>query len=73
LDTQQRYRIRFFTTADLLLQLGVSSSQNRLEQYLSKVIAASRLLIIDEFGYVKLNEAQANSFFQLINVMKLVQ
>ena len=27
----------------------------------------SRLLIIDEFGYVKLNESQANLFFQLVN------
>ena len=67
LATQQRYRIRFFTAADLLLQLEVASSQNRLEQYLSKIIAGSRLLIIDEFGYVKLNETQANLFFQLVN------
>ena len=52
---------------DLLLQLEVASSQNRLEQYLSKIIAGSRLLIIDEFGYVKLNETQANLFFQLVN------
>jgi len=67
LATQQRYRVRFFTAADLLLQLEVASNQNRLEQYLNKVIAGSRLLIIDEFGYVKLNETQANLFFQLVN------
>lgn len=67
LATQQRYRVRFFTAADLLLQLEVASSQNRLEQYLSKVIAGSRLLIIDEFGYVKLNETQANLLFQLVD------
>lgn len=65
--TEQRYRIRFFNTADLLLQLEVASKQNRLEQYLSKIIAGSRILIIDEFGYMKLNEAQANLFFQVVN------
>lgn len=67
LATQQRYKVRFFTAADLLLQLEVASNQNRLEQYISKVVLGSRLLIIDEFGYVKLNEIQANLFFQLIN------
>ncbi len=30
-------------------------------------MAGSRLLIIDEFGYVKLNEIQANMFFQVVN------
>lgn len=67
LATQQRYKVRFFTAADLLLQLETAKDQNRLEQYLSKVVASSRLLIIDEFGYVKLNESQANLFFQLVN------
>ena len=67
LATQQRYKVKFFTAADLLLQLETARDQNRLEQYLSKVVANSRLLIIDEFGYVKLNESQANLFFQLVN------
>lgn len=67
LATQQRFRVRFFTATDLLLQLEVASHQNRLEQYMNKVIGGSRLLIIDEFGYVKLNETQANLLFQLIN------
>lgn len=67
LATQQRYKVRFFTASDLLFQLEVAKNQNRLEQYLNKVIGGIRLLIIDEFGYVKLNEEQSNLFFQLIN------
>lgn len=67
LATQQRYKVRFFTASDLLFQLEVAKQQNRLEQYLNKVIGGIRLLIIDEFGYVKLNEEQSNLFFQLIN------
>lgn len=67
LATLQRYRVRFFTAADLLLQLEAAKHQNRLTHYLNKVVGSARLLIIDEFGYVKLNEEQSNLFFQLIN------
>ena len=35
--------------------------------YLRRVIAPARLLIIDELGYVKFNENQANLFFQIVN------
>lgn len=32
-----------------------------------RVIRATKLLIIDEFGYLKLNEEQANLFFEVVN------
>ncbi len=67
LVTQQRYKVKFITTADLLLQMEAAKSQNRLSNYLNKVIGGAKLLIIDEFGYLKFNEEQANLFFQLIN------
>lgn len=67
LATQQRQKVKFITAADLLLQLEAALFQNKLEHYFSKVICCSRLLIIDEFGYVKLNEQQANLFFQIVN------
>ena len=65
--TQQRIKTRFLTAADLLLQLESAKRSGRLEYYLKRVIGAVRLLVIDEFGYIKLNEKQANLFFQIVN------
>lgn len=67
LATLQRQKVKFITTADLLLQLEAAKMQNKLDSYLNKTIGGVSLLIIDEFGYIKLNELQANLFFQLIN------
>jgi DNA replication protein DnaC len=65
--TQQRIKTRFITAGDLMIQLEAASATNRLEQYFKRSIAIPRVLVIDEFGYVKFNEAQANLFFQIIN------
>lgn len=67
LATQKRLRVKFMTTADLLFQLETAQYQRKLDHYLKKTIGGSSLLIVDEFGYLKLNENQANLFFQLIN------
>jgi DNA replication protein DnaC len=67
LATQNKLKAKFITAADLLLQLETASSQNRLNYYLGKVICNASLLIIDEFGYLKLNENQANLLFQVVN------
>ena len=67
LATQQRIKTKFITVADLLLQLESAYATNRLEHYLKRVILPNRLLILDEFGYIKLNETQANLFFQIVN------
>jgi len=67
LSTLHRLKVKFLTAADLLLQLEAAQQQNKLKNYLSKIIAGSSLLIIDEFGYIKLNENQASLFFQVIN------
>ncbi|WP_321303882.1 ATP-binding protein [Campylobacter sp.] len=39
----------------------------KLKSYFKRAICATRLLIIDEFGYLKLNEEQANLFFEVVN------
>ncbi len=65
--TQERIKTKFITVGDLLLQLESASLTNNLEHYLKRVIYPNRLLIIDEFGYIKFNEQQANLFFQIIN------
>jgi DNA replication protein DnaC len=65
--TQKRIKTRFITMADLAIQMDAALEQNRLDQYIKKVINSARLLIIDEFGYFKLNEKQSNLLFQIIN------
>lgn len=65
--SQKRLKIKFITVADLMLQMEVAKSQNRLRAFFNKSIAHPSLLILDEFGYVKLNEEQANFIFQLVN------
>lgn len=67
LATQRRLKVRFVTVADLMLQMEVAASQNRLQAYITKTVSSPGLLILDEFGYIKLNDLQANFMFQLVN------
>ena len=55
------------TIADLLLHLESAKLSNSLDYYFKRVIKLNRLLILDEFGYIKLNETEANLLFQVIN------
>lgn len=65
--TQSRIKTKFLTASDLIIQLESAQSKGELDNYLRRVIAPARLLIIDELGYVKFNENQANLFFQIVN------
>jgi len=65
--TQQRIKTKFITASDLMIQLESAQSQNKIDSYLKRAIGIPRLLVIDEFGYVKFNETQANLFFQIVN------
>ena len=67
LATQSRIKTRFITISDLLLQIESAQTANRLDQYFKRSITANRLLILDEFGYIKLGEMQANMLFSVIN------
>jgi DNA replication protein DnaC len=67
LATQKRMKVKFLTVADLILQMEAAIAQNRLKNYISKVIAGPSVLVLDEFGYLKLNEIQANFIFQIVN------
>jgi len=66
LCTLERIKTRFMTMADLLLQLESAQYMHKLDNYLKRFMQ-NRVLILDEFGYIKLNEAQANLLFQVIN------
>ena len=58
--------VRFFTAAELVLSLTRANREHRLEQ-LMKDIARSRLLIIDELGYVPLDQEGARLLFQVMS------
>ena len=60
------YRVLFSTAANLLASLGKARSEGRLEERL-KFYATPRLLIIDEIGYLPIERADANLFFQLVS------
>ncbi|GAC1420729.1 MAG: IS21-like element ISPsy4 family helper ATPase IstB [Candidatus Velthaea sp.] len=64
--TQSGIKTRFVTAADLMLQLATAHRQGRLKQYLHRGIRASRLLIIDEVGYLPFSRDEASHFFQAI-------
>lgn len=67
LTTQRRLKVKFLTVFDLLLQMDVAASQNSLKNYITKIATSPSLLVLDEFGYLKLNEQQANFIFQIVN------
>ena len=54
--TTERIKTKFITTSDLLLQLENADTANKLNDYLKRAIYPNKLLIIDEFGYIKFNE-----------------
>lgn len=64
--SQSGIKTRFITAADLMLQLGMASRQERLKEYLSRVVLGPRLLIIDEIGYLPFGRDEANLFFQVV-------
>ncbi len=64
--SQSGIKTRFITAADLMLQLGMASRQERLKEYLSRVVLGPRLLVIDEIGYLPFGRDEANLFFQVV-------
>ena len=63
---ERGYRVLFTTAADMITTLTRAASQGRLDDRL-KVYTVPRLLIIDEIGYLPIDRAGANLFFQLIS------
>lgn len=64
--TQAGIRVRFVSASDLLLNLEIAAKQDRLKDAMRRVAGHSRLLIIDELGYLPINKVQANYLFQLV-------
>lgn len=62
-----KIKTRFSTMSDLMLQLESAKYAGRFGEFLNRVVAKTRLLIIDELGYIKLDKAKADMFFEIIN------
>lgn len=62
----KRYSVHFVTCQNLLADLLLAEEENRLEKRL-KQYTRYRVLIIDEIGYLNLDQKAANIFFQLIS------
>lgn len=63
--TKARYQTYFITFEALITQLKKALNENRLEARL-KFYAKYKVLIIDEIGYMPIDQDSANMFFQLI-------
>lgn len=64
--TQAGIKVRFIIAADLLMILSSAHRQDRLADALKRFVNPYRLLIIDEMGYLPMNQKQANLFFQIV-------
>src|SRR6058998_2308513 len=60
------YRVLFTTAAGMIGTLTKALAEGRLEEKL-KLYTVPRLLIIDEIGYLPIDQSGANLFFQLIS------
>lgn len=60
------YRVLFTTAANMIAVLTKAQAEGKLEEKL-KTFTVPRLLIIDEIGYLPIDQAGANLFFQLIS------
>ena len=63
---QKSWKVRFTTAADLVIAMEAAYRQGRMKEAMHRVIAAPKLLIIDEIGYLPFGRKQANLFFQVV-------
>jgi DNA replication protein DnaC len=63
---ERGYRVLFTTAAALIAALTKAAAEGRVEERL-KHYSVPRVLIIDEIGYLPIDRAGANLFFQLIS------
>ena len=59
-------KTRFFTAADLMLQLSGAARKDQLKAYLNRAILGPKLLVIDELGYLPFERGEANLWFQVV-------
>lgn len=64
---QHRMKVKFTTTADLLLQMTQAKKEKRYASFIKQTIMAPSLLVIDEIGYFPMSKEEAHHFFQVIS------
>lgn len=64
---QHRMKVKFTTTADLLMQMNQAKKEKRYTGFIKQTIMAPSLLVIDEIGYFPMNKEEAHHFFQAIS------
>jgi DNA replication protein DnaC len=60
------WKVRFTSAADLVIAMEAAQRQGRMKEALHRTVAAPKLLIIDEIGYLPFGREQSNLFFQVI-------
>ena len=63
---EKGYRVLFTTAAQMIATLARSLGEGRLDEKI-KLYTVPRLLVIDEIGYLPIDQTGANLFFQLIS------
>ena len=63
---QAGHKVRFFSAADLMMQLSIAKSQGRLKEYFNRAILGPKLLVVDEIGYLPFGREEANLFFNVV-------
>jgi DNA replication protein DnaC len=63
---QAGIKTRFISASDLILQLATAQRQDKYQSIMQRSIAAPRLLIIDEIGYLPFDLAQSKLLFDVI-------
>jgi len=63
---EKGYRVLFTTAAAMIAALSKALAEGRLDEKL-KLYTVPRLLVIDEIGYLPIDQTGANLFFQLIS------
>ncbi len=66
LAAHKGWKVRFTTAADLIITLEAAQRQGRIKEVMHRIVAAPKLLIIDEIGYLPFGREQANLFFQVV-------
>ena len=60
------WKVRFTSAADLVIALEAAHRQGRMKEFMLRTVAAPKLLIVDEIGYLPFGREQANLFFQVV-------
>jgi DNA replication protein DnaC len=63
---EQGHRVYFLTLHDLVTKSRLASERNRLEPFLRTIIRA-KLFILDELGFLRLDQQDASFLFEVIN------